>query len=78
MQKLVAFYFTNAKKKLPSYSNRKTNEELQSILHNANLYEDNELEIELDDRIDEIYILKDNNNNKEDIIHLNQILNQRS
>ena len=75
MQKLAAFYLTNVKKELPSYGNGKTNEELQSILRDANLYEDDELEAESDDRIDDIYISEGSDNIRKDIIHLNQILN---
>ncbi len=75
MQKLAAFYLTNAKKELPSYGNGKTNEELQSILRDASLYEDDEFEVELDDRIDDIYIPEGSDSNREDIIHLDQILN---
>lgn len=75
MQKLAAFYLTNAKKELPTYGNGKTNEELQSILRDANLYEDDELEIELDDETDDIHMSEGSNNNGEDIIHLDQILN---
>jgi len=70
MQKLAAFYLTNAKKELPSYGNGKTNEELQSILHDANLYKDDELEAESDDRIEDIYISEGSDNIREDIIHL--------
>ena len=75
MQKLAAFYLTNAKKELPTYSNGKTDEELQSILRDANLYKDDEFEAELDDVIDDIYVPEGSNNNREDIIHLDQILN---
>ncbi len=70
MQKLAAFYLTNAKKELSFYGNGKTNEELQSILCDANLYEDDELEAESDDRIDDIYISEGSDNIREDIIHL--------
>jgi len=70
MQKLTAFYLTNAKKELLSYGNGKTNEELQSILYDANLYKNDELEAESDDKIDDIYILKNSDNIREDIIHL--------
>src|ERR1043165_8138523 len=75
MQKLAAFYLINAKKELPTYGNRKTDKELQSILRDANLYEDDEFEAELDDVIDDIYVPEGSNNNREDIIHLDQILN---
>ena len=75
MQKLVAFYLTNTKKELPFYGNRKINKELQSILYDANLYKDDELEAESDDRIEDIYISEGSDNIREDIIHLNQILN---
>jgi len=39
------------------------------------LYENDELEAELDNRIDDIYILEDSDNIREDIIYLDQILN---
>ncbi len=44
-------------------------------MHDANLYKDDELEAESDDRIDDIYISEGSDNIREDIIHLNQILN---
>ncbi|CAI2167997.1 13288_t:CDS:2 [Funneliformis geosporum] len=36
--------------------NEKPNKELQIILHDANLYEDDKFEVELEDKINDIYI----------------------
>lgn len=74
MQKLAAFYLTNAKKELPHYGNGKTSEELQSILRDANLYDDDEIEAELNDEANDIYVPEDDDNNGEDVVHLDQIL----
>ena len=56
MQKLAAFYLANAKKELPHYGVGKGNEELRSILNNANLYEDEEFE-ELNDETNDMDVL---------------------
>src|SRR5437764_10625107 len=75
MQKLAAFYLANAKKELPYYGAGKSNEELQSILNDANLYEDEVYEEESNE-LNDINILEgDNNNTSEDSIHLDNILN---
>ena len=75
MQKLAAFYLANAKKELPYYGAGKSNEELQSILNDANLYEDEDYEEESNE-LNDINILEgDNNNTSEDSIHLDNILN---
>jgi hypothetical protein len=78
MQKLASFFITNAKKELPYYGNGKTNEELQSILQDANLYEDDDLEAELNDETNDLYASEDDGNNddevREDIVSLDQIL----
>lgn len=54
MQKLAAFYLTNARKELPHYGNGKPNEELQSNLHDANLYDDDDFEVELNGETNDI------------------------
>ena len=76
MQKLVAFYLSNVKKELSHYGIRKEKEELLSILHNANLYEDEEFE-ELNDETNEMDVL-DISENDESIdknnIYLDSIL----
>ena len=56
MQKLAAFYLANAKKELPHYGVGKGNEELRSILNNANLY-DEEFEEELNDETNDMDVL---------------------
>ena len=77
MQKLAAFYFANAKKELSHYGVEKGNEELRSILNNANLYEDEEFEEELNDETNEMDVL-DISENDESIdknnIYLDSIL----
>ncbi|GBB95565.1 hypothetical protein RclHR1_25660001 [Rhizophagus clarus] len=73
MQNLAVFYLTNAKKELPHYGNRKTSEKLQFILHDANLYNDDKMKTELNDETNDIYASEDDNNG-EDVIHLEQIL----
>ena len=74
MQKLAAFYLANAKKELPYYGVRKGSEELQSILYNANLYEDDEFEEELNDKINDVGILENDDNIDKNNIYLDNIL----
>lgn len=73
MQKLAAFYLSNAKKELPHYGVGKGSEELQSILRNANLYEDEEFE-DLNDEANNIDVSEDYDNIDKDKIYLNFIL----
>ena len=74
MQKLAAFYLANAKKELSHYGIGKESEELQSILYNANLYEDDEFEEELNDKINNMDILENDNNTDKNNIYLDNIL----
>ncbi len=74
MQKLAAFYLANVKKELSYYGIEKGSEELQSILYNANLYEDDEFEEELNDKINDVNILENNDNTDKNNIYLDNIL----
>ena len=74
MQKLAAFYLANAKKELPHYGVEKGSEELQSILYNANLYEDDEFEEELNDKTNDVGVLENDDNTDKNNIYLDNIL----
>ena len=69
----MVFYLANIKKELPHYGIGKGKEELLSILHNANLYEDEEFE-DLNDKANNIDVSEDDDNIDKDKIYLDSIL----
>ncbi len=72
MQKMTAYYIANAKTELPYYSISKSEEDIQNILKDADLFqEDNDL----DEDIEENFTEPLNEFDGEDQLHLEDILN---